>query len=425
MVQSPNIPIPGGPDDLGNSTPRAGELPGRPLPKKRSWITGEGTWLSSPDDPTTEDRTWWQFGGEMAKAAFELTPAWQINEGIQNLNKYLGRPIFVNEMAHAIDGSTHNIFNVFSFGASDYVGATDSQLFQGWEWSWQRGLFTTSRELLIIAYTGSARALYSASAGVTKYAWGGVWIAGVGYDVYGAASSGYESYVAFRKDDIVGGLWHAGFSALSAFGVGASLKGGSSFSKLSDSTPRTGGFALPGGGWFRPDAKIIEQAIAIATSPTFIARAKALGFADEVIADLPARLRDYKIAGTQLTGGWADHEAFIIGRLGLKTWVEQRILHELGHVLDDLAHPGLFGKDKYTWREYFDTESIAYFTQYGRKRPGLAAFNATAQRFPRTANTIGFGIGAGAITGVAYMGYGIYKDWDYLVSYFLGEDDND
>jgi hypothetical protein len=176
---------------------------------------------------------------------------------------------------------------------------------------------------------------------------------------------------------------------------------------------------------FRPDAEIIEQAIVIATSPTFIARAKALGFADEVIAALPARLRNYKIAGTQLTGGWADHEAFIIGRLGHRTWIEQRILHELGHVLDDLAHPGLFGRENYTWREFFDTESIAYFTQYSRKRPGLAAFNATAQRFPGTARAIEYSIGGGSIIGVGYMGYGIYKDWDYLVSYFWGDDDND
>jgi hypothetical protein len=164
MVQSPNIPIPGGPDDFGNGSSRPGELPGRPSPKKRSWLTGEGTWLSSPDDPTTEDRTWWQFGGEMARTAFELTPGWQFNETVQDLNEHLDRPIFVNEMAHAIDGSTHNIFNVFSFGASDYVGATDSERFHydssgnATVFYYQSGLFTVSREALLLAGTMSVRA---------------------------------------------------------------------------------------------------------------------------------------------------------------------------------------------------------------------------------------------------------------------------
>jgi hypothetical protein len=120
--------------------------------------------LSSPDDPTTEDRTWWQFGGEMARTAFELTPGWQFNETVQDLNEYLGRPIFVNEMAHAIDGSTHNIFNVFSFGASDYVGATDSERFHydssgnATVFYYQSGLFTVSREALLLAGTMSVRA---------------------------------------------------------------------------------------------------------------------------------------------------------------------------------------------------------------------------------------------------------------------------
>ncbi|MBL8871471.1 MAG: hypothetical protein JNK90_16950 [Planctomycetaceae bacterium] len=171
MVQSPNIPIPGGPDELGNSTPTAGELPGRPLPKKRSWITGEGTWLSSPDDPTTEDRTWWQFGGELARTGFELTPGWQFNELIQSANERYGKPGFISELAHGIDGSTHNVFNVFSFGASDYVGATDSESFHydsdgnATVFYYQSGIFTISRELLMLYGTMSVRAALLGSKG--------------------------------------------------------------------------------------------------------------------------------------------------------------------------------------------------------------------------------------------------------------------
>jgi hypothetical protein len=237
MVQSPNIPIPGGPDDLGNRTPRAGELPGTPSPTRRSWFAADETWFRSEDGASTEDSSWWQFGRQIGRGLTESNPLWQFNELVQSGNEYLGRPIYVNEFAHAIDGSTQNYLSVFSWGATDYVGSTDSQAFQGWEWSWQRGLFTASRELLIIAYTGTSRAFYTASTGAMKYAWGGVWLAGVGYDAYGAGSSAYESYVAFRNGDIVGGFWHAGFSALSAFGVGAGLRSGSSLGKVADDVP--------------------------------------------------------------------------------------------------------------------------------------------------------------------------------------------
>ena len=92
-------------------------------------------------------------------------------------------------------------------------------------------------------------------------------------------------------------------------------------------------------------------------------------------------------------------------------------------MLDDLANPGLFGRSSYTWRQFLDAENIAYFTQYGRYLPLLARFSATAQRFPVASNIIGGTALAGSGGGLLYIGYGIYQDWDSLLLYFLGDDD--
>jgi hypothetical protein len=93
---------------------------------------------------------------------------------VQQCNEYFDRPVYFNEMADALDGSTQNIINVFSFGATDYVGATQTDTFQGWQWDWQRGLFTVSRELFLGAATGGAGTMMSTSTGAASYAWGGV-----------------------------------------------------------------------------------------------------------------------------------------------------------------------------------------------------------------------------------------------------------
>jgi hypothetical protein len=64
IIHSPNLSIPGGSEvATQGATDREG-MPVRPVPQKRSWLTGEGTWLRSNDEPAPTDRTWWQFGGE-------------------------------------------------------------------------------------------------------------------------------------------------------------------------------------------------------------------------------------------------------------------------------------------------------------------------------------------------------------------------
>jgi hypothetical protein len=225
IIHSPNLPIPGGSEvATQGATDREG-MPGRPVPQKRSWLTGEGTWLRSNDEPAPTDRTWWQFGGEMVRSAVELTPAMQFNKMVQQSNEYFDRPVYFNEMADALDGSTQNIMNIFSFGATDYVGATQTDTFQGWQWDWQRGLFTVSRELFLGAATGGSGTMMSASTGTARYAWGGVWIAGLGYDSYNMGQHSSQAYEDFRQGDIRGGLWHTGLAVVSAFGIRAGLKG--------------------------------------------------------------------------------------------------------------------------------------------------------------------------------------------------------
>jgi hypothetical protein len=252
IIHSPNLPIPGGSEvATQGATDREG-MPGRPVPHKRSWLTGEGTWLRSNDEPAPTDRTWWQFGGEMVRSAVELTPAMQFNEMVQQCNEYFDRPVYFNEMADALDGSTQNIMNVFSFGATDYVGATQTDTFQGWQWDWQRGLFTFSREMLISAATGGSGTMMRTSTGTASYAWGGVWIAGLGYDSYNMGQHSSQAYEDFRQGDIRGGLWHTGLAVVSAFGIRAGLKGSalgkagstvdesSALAKVADEAPSSG-----------------------------------------------------------------------------------------------------------------------------------------------------------------------------------------
>jgi hypothetical protein len=82
-----------------------------------------------------------------------------------------------------------------------------------------------------------------------QYAWGGVWIAGLGYDSYNMGQHSSQAYEDFRQGDIRGGLWHTGLAVVSAFGLRAGLKGSalskagstvdesSALAKVADETP--------------------------------------------------------------------------------------------------------------------------------------------------------------------------------------------
>lgn len=133
----------------------------------------------------------------------------------------------------------------------------------------------------------------------------------------------------------------------------------------------------------------------VAQSQRFIDRARGLGFSDDIIETLPGRIRQYgdKIGEIRF-GGWADSDQFLVGRYSLLSSRNQRIMHELGHVLDDLADPGLFARSAqpgFGWRGFYNTERVAYTTQYGFNPYPLTAFNATAQAYPITTRVVVIG----------------------------------
>jgi hypothetical protein len=151
-----------------------------------------------------------------------------------------------------------------------------------------------------------------------------------------------------------------------------------------------GGFTLPGGGpvgSFKRSAQVTEELLATAKSPKFVERARALGYSDEAIRSLSSRIRGMKV-GETLTGGWADAEKILIGRFGVISSREQRILHELGHVLDDVANPGLFAESTragFGYSGYLRAERVAFSMQYGPRTiraAVMAPFTAFAEVHP-------------------------------------------
>ncbi len=173
-----------------------------------------------------------------------------------------------------------------------------------------------------------------------------------------------------------------------------------------------GGLALPGGGPtgnFARSTRVTEELLSAARSPKFLERARSLGFSDEAIEALSARVRSSKV-GEILSGGWSDPEQILIGRFGLVTPTRQgRILHELGHVLDDVAHPGLFARSAepgFGYSGFLKAERVAYAMQYG---PGsvrgavLAPFASVNQAHPVATKVV-----LGTI--IAGEGYFIYRE---------------
>jgi hypothetical protein len=175
------------------------------------------------------------------------------------------------------------------------------------------------------------------------------------------------------------------------------------------------GFGLPLStpkGDFTRSAQVTEELLAVARSPKFVERARKLGFSDETIKVLSARIRNVRV-GERPRGGWADREQILIGRRGLITPTRKgRIFHELGHVLDDLRNPGLFERSaqrSFGVRGFYEAEKVAYGMQYG---PGsirgavLAPYGAIYGAYP-TATTVGAVMFSA--TTVSALGYVIYE----------------
>lgn len=150
----------------------------------------------------------------------------------------------------------------------------------------------------------------------------------------------------------------------------------------------------------------MDEVLGVAQSSKFIERAKRLGFSDELIQSLPKRIRQYgDRIGEIPTGGWADASQFLIGKRSLLSTRTQRIAHELGHVLDDLAQPGLFqraGQAGFGFRGFYKAERVAYMMQYGRNPVPLTLFYAGMQSHPYTTTAI---VGGFIVGGYFFIDY--------------------
>ena len=137
---------------------------------------------------------------------------------------------------------------------------------------------------------------------------------------------------------------------------------------------------------FSRSAQILDEATAVAQSPTFVSRAERLGFGQSQVDVLPGRLRAYGDSlGEIPTGGFANADTFLVGRHGILSTRTQRFAHELGHVLDDIANPGLFSRSAqpgFGFSGFYRAESVAYTLQYGFNPAPLSALNAGFQSNP-------------------------------------------
>lgn len=92
-----------------------------------------------------------------------------------------------------------------------------------------------------------------------------------------------------------------------------------------------------------------------------------LGFSDEAIQLLLGRFRQYgNNIGEIRFGGWGIADQFLVGMSSLVSSRNQRIMHELSHVLDDVAYSRLFarsGQSEFGWRDFGSAERAACITQ--------------------------------------------------------------
>jgi hypothetical protein len=148
-----------------------------------------------------------------------------------------------------------------------------------------------------------------------------------------------------------------------------------------------------------------------AGSAKFASRARALGYTDEQIAAVIGRIQGYGASGQlgySATGGFAGENLLLIGRRGIFT-TASRARHELAHVLDEIANPGLMARSanpsNLGFAGFLRAEISAYRIQSGLYNP--AAFWAGGL----TASSSRFGTAGAAlyVGGTAAAGYGTYR----------------
>jgi hypothetical protein len=308
-----------------------------------------------------------------------------------------------NDFWWVINDGVDHLAN-FSTGFSDTLTVGGTRWFRG-----RYGMDYIDYDSL--AYTGG-----QVTGAVVGFGLGFTGSAAAGGVLYSVAR-GYnaiETTVAVTQAtrNLINGERNLGDALAFAPALGVAAK---QLTKISGLLPRAGnaargGFTLPGGGPAGTNsgrtAWVLDEAVGVAQSQRFVDRARRLGFSDEAISVLPNRLLQYgDNVGETFTGGWAGADQFLIGRWGVLSTRNQRIMHELGHVLDDVANPGLFGRAGQTgfgWRGFYNAERIAYTLQYGFNPSPLTAFNATAQAYPLGTRVV-------VIGGTAFA---IYEWWN-------------
>lgn len=157
---------------------------------------------------------------------------------------------------------------------------------------------------------------------------------------------------------------------------------------------------------------MLARVLKIARSNRFRERAAIAGVTDEaILRALPRRILRYgRIKATWLTST-ASADEFSIARFGS----EKHIFHELGHVLDDLIHPGLFaGEANLSMAGIYRAEVFASILQHGKVTAAGQAHAAIAALHAKTRLLIW--------PGVLSLSSAMNTSWIYYCDNFINEE---
>jgi hypothetical protein len=213
---------------------------------------------------------------------------------------------------------------------------------------------------------------------------------GIGLGIMGAIGVGVGYY---SKND--GGFWQ---SIIPGFGSGRGLG-----KAIADGDPLgigvNGAFLaldiLTAGGWSfvvkgvgKPVLKgiskealesLYQSVVKVAKDPEFIVRAAKAGFDPHIIDNLLPAIDDYvKRASFGIREGvsnWVDDATFALTEKGAKSW--NTIAHELTHILDGIANPGLLKQGGATAFQTLKAEYKAFYVSMGS--PFMAGVRSFAQ----------------------------------------------
>ena len=209
---------------------------------------------------------------------------------------------------------------------------------------------------------------------------------GQGFSIieFGAYSATGNEPLAF----LTPGVFSLGFGSLGSVGrlgarAGGLLEGPGGLTMLGGSPRRLASTQAQLDGLY-------QRLIQVANSTTFMSRAKKLGFTEGQLSQLPgeiSRYHEFGLLGWIRTGGWVDKSNLLIGRGGLFSQAG-RMRHEHGHLLDEIARPGLMTLSQnpraFGFMGFFRAEMVAFGTLYNRfnpARPWLSGLTASHNRF--------------------------------------------